>query len=108
MLLLVTFCFIISVFLFFRQTVVTKPVQKSRPLVSGVTHFSRQDDPEFYNQAYKIDKTYTKSAVGHIRGGILPHHLLAGQLIAGFFSGISKQTVTTIILIGPNNYDHGP
>jgi len=38
-----------------------------------------------------------------IRGGIVPHHLLAGHLDALFFESLKKQHPSTIVIIGPDH-----
>ncbi|MBI2593508.1 AmmeMemoRadiSam system protein B [Candidatus Daviesbacteria bacterium] len=43
----------------------------------------------------------------HIRGGIVPHHLYPGFIIADFFKRLSYQNPKTIVLIGPNHYEKG-
>ena len=85
------------------------PRQNAKDYMSlKAKHYSRQDDPEFYNQAYAIGTLYRKRVPGHVMGGIIPHHLLAGPLIAGFFSGLDDYNIRTVILIGPNHYASGP
>lgn len=49
------------------------------------------------------DRKFDKKIVG----GIIPHHLLPGFMIADFFKTISKEKPKTIILIGPNHYERG-
>lgn len=44
-------------------------------------------------------KTETKK----IRGGVVPHHLLAAGLISEFFKILSKEDAELIIVIGPNH-----
>lgn len=43
----------------------------------------------------------------YIYGGVIPHHLLPGFILADFFTSLSRQKVRTIILIGPNHPDLG-
>lgn len=43
----------------------------------------------------------------HIVGGITPHDLFAGFILADFYNRLSKQNPTTIILMGPNHYERG-
>lgn len=43
----------------------------------------------------------------YIYGGVIPHHLLPGFIIADFFASLSRQKVRTILLIGPNHPDLG-
>lgn len=42
-----------------------------------------------------------------VRGGIIPHHLYPGFIIADFFQRLSNQKPHTLILIGPNHYERG-
>lgn len=42
-----------------------------------------------------------------IKGGIVPHHLLAGDFAARFFEVIKQQQPSTVILIGPNHFGRG-
>ena len=42
----------------------------------------------------------------NVVGGIIPHHLLAGDLIAEFFSNFEND-YDTVILIGPNHFSAG-
>lgn len=54
-------------------------------------------------QAKREDKSFTY----HVSGGIIPHHLFVGSIIADFFNRLSLQQPKTIILIGPNHYEKG-
>lgn len=42
-----------------------------------------------------------------ILAGVAPHHLVAGKLIAGFFSRLAPQNPPTLILVGPNHTNKG-
>lgn len=55
----------------------------------------------FYEQVVdpKIDK--------QIKGGIVPHHILGGKVIATFFDTLRQQKPSTIVLIGPNHFSRG-
>ncbi len=44
---------------------------------------------------------------GRIAGGIVPHHLLAGKLIASFFKTLSETSLETLIIIAPNHRRYG-
>lgn len=44
---------------------------------------------------------------GHIISGVLPHHLVAGRLIAQFMRDLAAQKPEVIILAGPNHYNLG-
>ena len=70
-------------------------------------HLASPLDKEFYETTYlfkreKRDLTDTK-----VVAGIIPHHLLAGDLIANFFSNLETKDYDLIILIGPNHFDRG-
>jgi AmmeMemoRadiSam system protein B len=43
----------------------------------------------------------------HASGGIIPHHLFPGFIIADFFSRLAKQHPKTIIVIGPDHFERG-
>ncbi|MFZ5754617.1 MAG: AmmeMemoRadiSam system protein B, partial [Bacillota bacterium] len=44
---------------------------------------------------------------GKVKGGIVPHHLLAGALIADFISLLAEQKPEVIIIVGPNHKNAG-
>ena len=64
---------------------------------SRIKHSSHLFDPAFFDQASAKGQQYKSTPNDRVLGGIIPHHLLAGPLIAGFFEGISDQEITTII-----------
>lgn len=74
-----------------------KPVQQSEPLVVRFW-----EEKAFYDGLPK-----TKPQGQKIYGGIVPHHLIAGDIISDLFSRLSLQKPKTIILIGPNHYEVG-
>jgi AmmeMemoRadiSam system protein B len=45
----------------------------------------------------------TDYPAGSIAGGVVPHHLLAGKMIAQFFLTLSESSPGTIVIIGPNH-----
>lgn len=52
-------------------------------------------------------KPITPNDLGEVKGGITPHHLLAGKYIAGFFNVFKKQNPSLVILISPNHFNRG-
>lgn len=42
-----------------------------------------------------------------IRGAVIPHHILAGELIGDLFSKLKKQNPPIVFIIGPNHYESG-
>lgn len=62
------------------------------------------DKDTFYSG---VKQSKNKSFKNHIVGGIIPHHIFPGFIIADFFNRLSKQNPKTVILIGPNHYERG-
>ena len=83
-------------------------VSKSFSLSTRIEHSSHLFDPAFFSQADDKGQQYKKTVNERVFGGIIPHHLLAAPLIAGFFEGIANQKITTVILLSPNHYGVGP
>ena len=58
-----------------------------------------------------FDNFYIKATpptdIGIVKGSIIPHHLLAGQLPASLFTYLQKQNPSTIVLFGPNHFSTG-
>ena len=44
---------------------------------------------------------------GHQVSGVIPHHLVAGHLIASYFAGLAEQKPELIIIAGPNHENRG-
>jgi len=111
LLILFVLCVAISSIILVKQFYISKshlPIpQKIKPQTQ-VKHSSHLFDPAFFSQAYDLGKQYEKVANEKILGGIIPHHLLAAPLIAGFFEGIGNQKIDTVILLSPNHYGVGP
>lgn len=63
-------------------------------------------DGKTFLQGIESAKGITKQNY-HIRGGIIPHHLFPGFIIADFYKRLSFQSPKTIVLIGPNHYEKG-
>lgn len=78
----------------------------STPKPRGV-HKVEFFDEKTFNESVKRARTSTKPFPYHATGGIIPHHLFAGFIIADFFDRLSSQKPTTIILLGPNHYEKG-
>ena len=64
----------------------------------------------FYNERDFFEsllKTGSEQVNVQVRGGVIPHHLVAGYMIADFFRILSSQEVERVIVIGPNHYLKG-
>jgi AmmeMemoRadiSam system protein B len=65
----------------------------------------------FYNEREFFDsvsKVGAETADVRVRGGVVPHHLVAGYMIADFFNILAGQEVERVIVIGPNHHLKGP
>lgn len=60
----------------------------------------------FYKAIQRIENQNNKPDY-HISGGITPHHLLPGYIIADFYKRLSEQKPKTIVIIGPNHEEKG-
>ncbi len=71
-----------------------------------VVFASEPNDKEFYETASSFKKKsmdFSESPVGMI----VPHHLLAADLIAEAFSNLKPEDYETVVLISPNHFDIG-
>lgn len=80
------------------------------------THISEKTVVGEANVAYYASKdlysgveqdNYIDRIPEYIYGGIVSHHLLAGDNIGAFFAEFRSQEVETIVVIGPNHYSAG-
>lgn len=69
-------------------------------------HFAKPDEQSFYETAYRFTDKKIDLQDQNVIGGIIPHHLLAADLIAEFFSNFTGD-YDTVILIGPNHFFAG-
>ena len=44
---------------------------------------------------------------GQVRAGVVPHHLLAGEMIGKVFKGLESQTIETFVVVGPDHTNQG-
>ncbi|MFA4941079.1 MAG: AmmeMemoRadiSam system protein B [Patescibacteria group bacterium] len=71
------------------------------------THSSAPADLEFFETVFKFKKNELNLSGKEVVAGIIPHHLLAADLIAEFFYNLQEKKYNTIVLIGPNHFDAG-
>jgi len=74
---------------------------------------SRSENPELFVEALAKTRSVptldTVASNEKLYGGIVNHHLLAGELIGQFFLELSRRrTPETFIIIGPNHQSRGP
>lgn len=72
-----------------------------------VKQYSYFADKEFYDRSFDKARQQSKQVESIVKGGILPHHLLPADYIAGFYENLKKQDVSTVVVIGPNHYSVG-
>lgn len=73
---------------------------------TGPVHTCKFYDEESFVESISRVKSIPMSST--IKGGVIPHHLVAGYMIADFFNMLSGQDIERVILIGPNHYVRGP
>jgi len=70
--------------------------------------YSAPWDKEMYEKFYiHIQDPVSADIAGKVKGGIVPHHLLAGHIDAAFFDNLTSQDPSTIVLLGPNHFGRG-
>jgi AmmeMemoRadiSam system protein B len=77
------------------------PIKSTTETLSNC-HLANYQKDDFYLN-WKIEKTNQISA----KGLIVPHHLLARQLLEKAYTQINNEKITTVILLGPNHYQAG-
>lgn len=103
----------ITGFLFFKNKNFRPSTVEAQQIISTDTALLEEKNSKhiapleknIFENFYKIATLPTD--IGVVKGGIVPHHLLAGQLPASFFSYLEKQKPSTIVLFGPNHFSKG-
>ena len=72
---------------------------------AGAYQYAKPWDKEMFDGFYKQAKDVP--SVGAVKGGIVPHHLLAGNIPATFFNYLSAQKPSLVVLLGPNHQNSG-
>lgn len=67
--------------------------------------YSAPWNKELFDNYFKTAKTVP--FVGNVKGGIVPHHLLAGDIPASFFAYLSKQKPSVVVILSPNHFSTG-
>ena len=63
------------------------------------------DERLFYKSLAKINTVAKPDK--EIKGGIVPHHLLATEIISEFYAHFKNQKIETVIILGPNHKEAG-
>lgn len=89
---------------------VTRTVSAGVSGTRPIAHFALPAEREFYETAFRFavpDRADPGFGGERIVGGIVPHHLLAADLIAGAFRNMEGQAIETVVLIGPDHFSAG-
>lgn len=70
-------------------------------------HSSNPRELSFFETAFSFSKGNIDLNNKEVVAGIIPHHLLAADLIAEEFYNLQNKDYDTIILLGPNHFDSG-
>jgi len=72
----------------------------------GIHDLSAINTQEFYSYLKDLSDNPEPFSY-HVSGVVIPHHLLAGSMIAYLLKRVSSQAPKTIVLIGPNHFEKG-
>lgn len=64
-------------------------------------------DRDFYDTAFGFPRTPFDPGRRTIVAGVVPHHLLAADLIADFYRHLASTSAGTVVIIGPNHFNAG-
>lgn len=62
----------------------------------------------FYDEKEFSRSIQTKKTYQELEGtvvGIIPHHLVAADMISGFMEGVANDNIDTVVIIGPKHYN---
>ncbi len=74
-------------------------------LTAAIYQYAAPWDKNLYDKFYASAKIIDH--IGVVKGGIVPHHLLAGDIDATFFNYIVWQQPSIIVLLSPNHFSNG-
>ena len=67
-------------------------------------HSANPNDKEFFETAYSFAHKKAGLFDDHVVAGVIPHHLLAADLIANFFQNLEGENYDLVVLVGPNHF----
>lgn len=105
-LVLISYCTLIfvAVFVLYKK-VALQPVESQQFYISHNSQAVAESD--FFIEAVSYWPKGSVESNSTIRGGVVPHHLLASPMIAHFFSTVSSQKVETIVIFAPDHEEVG-
>ncbi len=74
--------------------------------VVGTNHAPYVDDAGLYNEFFDFAKK-PNTLEGEIISGVVPHHMVAGHYVAGFFDSVKSLDPKIVVLVGPNHGQRG-
>lgn len=81
-------------------------IQREAEMMEKI-HLSNPIEKDFFETAFKFNKKDLDLSNVEVVAGIIPHHLLAADLIAEFFYNLRFKEYEAIILLGPNHFNAG-
>lgn len=72
----------------------------------GIHQLKFFDETLFYKSLIKINNSDIVPDK-EIKGGIVPHHLLATEMISEFYAQLDNQKIETVVILGPNHKEVG-
>lgn len=82
------------------------PVSAVHPAQTGC-HEAQPGDRDFYEMAFAFPGRDLGLAGQETVAGVIPHHLLAADLVADFFRNLSGRDYDLVVLVGPNHFVAG-
>jgi len=70
-------------------------------------HNSCAESENFFETAFSFQSKEADVSDRDVAAGIIPHHLLAADMIAEFFKNLEGEKYDTVVLIGPNHPNTG-
>ena len=76
-------------------------------VAEATLHAAYPADKAFFETAYEFEGKNLGLSGQRVVAGIIPHHLLAADLIADFFRNLEGEAVDAVVLLGPNHFSAG-
>jgi AmmeMemoRadiSam system protein B len=101
-------CLIIVLVVFFGLSLKIYFTQDSSEIIiKDNVHKAAVMDKDFFTAADQFTKQELDLSNSKIVSGIIPHHLLAADLISEFFYNLKDRDYETVVLLGPNHFNIG-
>ncbi|MEW6662399.1 MAG: AmmeMemoRadiSam system protein B [Bacillota bacterium] len=97
---------LVLIWLFSREAVVSSE-ETHQVERSFAAHGSVFVEPQEFFRLVSRVKSETRPMPGKVVGGVVPHHLLAGDMIGSLFSLLVEEPPATVAVVGPNHFAAG-